>query len=135
MHSKLSYYSVLILASSVDVIPSKLKLTADRTVFVLGTPGICTQWASCEAHCFRKHARNTNTKAARLFEIYVYTDSLLPVSLSRKFNICLIIPHFSSSFSLFPSNFNSSSFSPAKISSEIFLHELSRHFHPFSRAE
>lgn len=96
---------------------------------------ICTQWASCEAHCFRKHARNTNTKAARLFEIYVYTDSLLPVSLSRKFNICLIIPHFSSSFSLFPSNFNSSSFSPAKISSEIFLHELSRHFHPFSRAE
>lgn len=77
MHSKLSYYSVLIHASSVDVIRSKLKLTADRAVFVLGTPGICTQWASCEAHCFRKHARNTNTKTARLFEIYVY--SLLPV--------------------------------------------------------
>lgn len=43
------------------------------------------------------------------------------VSLSRKLNICLIIPHFSSSFSL-PSNFNSSSFSRLKFQAKFFFY-------------
>lgn len=57
--------------------------------------------ASCEAHCFQKHARNTNTKAACLFEIYVYIDSWSG-QFTRKSNICLIIGRFSLSSILFP---------------------------------